>query len=149
MDGWTIRHENSSRKEAHYMSINAIDSAAGYGDPSRVITNRQQLDQQDFLNLLITQLTNQDPLSPEDDKEFISQMAQFSSLQGVQQMNNSLSALQSASLIGRTVRALQTGSDGTTTMIAGVVKAARFDQDGAHLLVNDMDIRLDQVTQVQ
>jgi len=43
-----------------------------------------------FLNLLVTQLRNQDPLNPMDDKEFISQMAQFSTLEQMQNLDKNL-----------------------------------------------------------
>lgn len=46
-----------------------------------------------FLNILITQLQNQDPTKPMDDKEFISQMAQFSSLEQMQNMTTSMQNL--------------------------------------------------------
>ncbi len=46
-----------------------------------------------FLNILITQLQNQDPTQPMDDKEFISQMAQFSSLEQMQNMTNAMQDL--------------------------------------------------------
>jgi len=51
------------------------------------------LDQQDFLMLLTTQLKNQDPLKPLDSTQFVSQLAQFSQVSGVQEMNASLHAL--------------------------------------------------------
>lgn len=47
--------------------------------------NKQAMDKNDFLTLLITQLKNQDPSAPMEDKQFIAQMAQFSTLE---QMNN-------------------------------------------------------------
>ncbi|QCR31802.1 flagellar hook assembly protein FlgD [Lysinibacillus sp. SGAir0095] len=46
-----------------------------------------------FLNILITQLQNQDPTQPMDDKEFISQMAQFSSLEQMQNMTTAMQNL--------------------------------------------------------
>lgn len=49
-----------------------------------------ELDKDAFLKLLVTQLSNQDPLNPMDDKEFIAQMAQFSTLEQVQNLNANL-----------------------------------------------------------
>ena len=68
------------------------------------------LNQEDFLNLLITELKNQDPTEPMKDRESIAQMAQFSSLEQMQNMNRSLEGVaklmmksQAYSLIGKYV----------------------------------------------
>lgn len=53
-----------------------------------------ELDKDAFLKLLTTQLANQDPLNPMEDKEFIAQMAQFSTLEQIQNMNKNLQASQ-------------------------------------------------------
>ena len=65
---------------------------------------------QDFLKILLTQLTYQDPLKPMDNQEFMAQIAQFTSLEQTQQINTKLdtllssqSSLQSVGLIGKTV----------------------------------------------
>jgi flagellar basal-body rod modification protein FlgD len=81
----------------------AIDSTAAAGA-------NQQLNMQDFLKILLTQLTYQDPLKPMDNQQFMAQMAQFSTLQQTQQLTDKIdqllnvqSATQSIGLIGRTV----------------------------------------------
>lgn len=70
---------------------------------------KTELGKDSFLRILVTQLTNQDPLEPMKDTEFIAQMAQFSELEQMmnisEQMNNltMLSLLSSGGLVGRTV----------------------------------------------
>ncbi|MCY1421509.1 Basal-body rod modification protein FlgD [compost metagenome] len=66
-----------------------------------------------FLQLLVTQMQNQNPLDPQDNGEFVAQLAQFSSLEGMQSLNASVNtivgnfqssqALQASSLVGRNV----------------------------------------------
>lgn len=75
--------------------------------------NNNQLSQDDFLKLMITQFQNQDPTQPQDATAFVTQMSQFSAVAGIQQMQSSFSALaqqlsgaqvlQAASLVGRGV----------------------------------------------
>lgn len=72
-----------------------------------------KLAQQDFLKLMVTQLKNQDPLKPMENGEFLSQIAQFSTVTGIQDLQGSFTsfsegmksnqALQAASLVGRSV----------------------------------------------
>lgn len=76
-------------------------------------TKSKDLGKNEFLNLLVAQLNNQNPLEPQGNGEFIAQLAQFSSLEGIQQLNSSVSsmmsnfqssqALQASSLVGRKV----------------------------------------------
>lgn len=71
------------------------------------------LDKSDFLQLLIAQLDNQDPLNPQEGAEFVAQLAQFSTVQGVQDLNDSFvsmsnnlkssQAIQASALVGHTV----------------------------------------------
>lgn len=89
-----------------------------------------QLGRDDFLKILITQLQNQDPTKPMEDKEFISQMAQFSSLeqmtnvsQGFQEMNSLLSSSQALSVLGRTVD-VQAGDQTIRGTVSSVTNGA-------------------------
>ncbi|MEW5773685.1 MAG: flagellar hook assembly protein FlgD [Thermodesulfobacteriota bacterium] len=78
-------------------------------------TGKSELDKEDFLLLLVTQLQHQDPLNPMDDKEFTAQLANFSSLEQLTNINNGIKSLTdqagtqdmrtAVSYIGRDVRA--------------------------------------------
>ena len=57
------------------------------------IARTSSLGQEDFLKLLMTQLQNQDPMEPMDNGEFMGQMAQFSTVQGVTEMGESIDGL--------------------------------------------------------
>jgi flagellar basal-body rod modification protein FlgD len=63
------------------------------GDTKIFQNGTKQLGKQDFLELLVTQMRYQDPLAPQDNQQFIAQMAQFSSLEGTQNINASIEDL--------------------------------------------------------
>lgn len=113
------------------MAIDAISSTG--------TTNLQanSLGMEDFLKILLTQLTYQDPLKPMDNQQFMAQMAQFTSLEQTQQLNNKIAtlitnqaALQSVGLIGKTVDI--TTSSGSVT---GTVSALSLSGDSPLLTV--------------
>jgi len=88
-----------------------------------------QLGETQFLQLLTTQLQNQDPLSPMDDTQSVAELAQFSSLQATSNLASSFTAfqsnfavMQSASLIGKNVSAQTTDAGGNTTTVTGTIK---------------------------
>ncbi len=64
------------------------------GTGSAVLGKEEVLGKEDFLNLLVTQLQNQDPLNPTDSTEFTAQLAQFSSLEQLTNVNDNLEQLQ-------------------------------------------------------
>jgi flagellar basal-body rod modification protein FlgD len=110
------------------------------------------LGKEDFLKLLVVQLENQDPTKPLEDKEFISQMAQFSSLEQMTEMNKTLSNLilnyksnLSYSLLGKTVEVLD---DATGEVSSGTVTEVLFDPTGPVISFNGMTYSVDEVTKV-
>lgn len=97
----------TSRVEAYNKTLNPA-KAAGQG---------QTLGKDDFLRILLTQLTHQDPTQPLQDREFVAQMAQFSTLEQMTNMNGELARVfglmaksQAIGLLGKTVDILQGGS---------------------------------------
>lgn len=86
--------------------------------------NTNELGQAAFLELMITQMNNQNPLSPQDNSEFVAQLAQFSSVEGLERLNNSFNsfmsnnALQASSLVGRSV---SVESEKSALMMGGIV----------------------------
>jgi flagellar hook assembly protein FlgD len=68
----------------------AAGTANGVGDKS---TDEAAMGQNAFMRLLLTQLQNQDPTSPQADGQFLAQLAQFSSLEQLQAMNQKLDAI--------------------------------------------------------
>jgi flagellar basal-body rod modification protein FlgD len=111
--------------------------------------NTGTLGKDDFLNLLVTQLRYQDPLKPLDDKEFVAQMAQFSSLEQMQNMNSSLSQSQAYSLIGKHVTAsLVDDKTKETKPIEGQVSSVKVSSGKVYAVVNGKDIPIERITDV-
>jgi flagellar basal-body rod modification protein FlgD len=112
---------------------------------------QQTLNQNDFLKLLVAQLSAQDPMNPMQDTQFIAQMAQFSSLQQTQGMRTDLaslqasqSALQANALLGRTVQVLSPSGQ----VITGAVTAFGMTSGTPNLTVNGQSFNLGQVLSV-
>ena len=94
-------------------SIKTNTSADGLAAATNSATGKQALGKDAFLQLLVTQLKNQNPLEPQGNGEFVAQLAQFSSLEGITTLNDTVSgiagavgssqALQASSLVGRSV----------------------------------------------
>ena len=90
-----------------------------------------------FLTLLVTQLQHQDPLSPQDNSEFVAQLAQFSSLEAIQNLSSSMGNTQALSLVGKNVIVEVGKSEGLsqTTTVAGYVDFVQM-VDGKSFLSN-------------
>ncbi len=102
-----------------------------------VSSTSNSVNMQDFLTLLLTQLTQQDPLKPMDNTQFLAQLAQFTTLQQTSVMTGNMQQLlttqmsnQSVSLLGKTVSFAANGAASQSGVVVGV----NFLQGGTPLL---------------
>ncbi len=117
--------------------------------PSSTKNTGTNLGKDDFLKILITQLQNQDPTAPVEDKEFIAQMAQFSTLEQMTEMSDSFTSLsnsfgmsQALTMLGRQVEIV----DGET-IISGIVDGVQGNPS-TQVMVQGRYYELDQVQAV-
>ncbi len=138
--------------------IEGINSSDPVFGATRTV-GAQELDKDAFMQLLVAQMRNQDPLAPIDNQAFIAQLAQFSSLEEMQGVNENLVALaflqegnallsqltNSSALIGKNV-SYTDPSSGESGL--GVVDSVKL-TDGAVLLhINGQDVPLSHVSEV-
>lgn len=95
-----------------------------------VATGKNSLGKDDFLKLLMTQMQNQDPTKPMDDTQSIAQLAQFSSLEQMQNLNASMTSLKASNMIGDVV-----GFTDGTEPVAGVVNGINIANGVTNLVV--------------
>ncbi len=84
--------------------------------------SKSVLDKDSFMQLLIEQMANQDPLSPTSDSDFIAQLAQFSMLEQIESLNETMSMGQAYSMVGKNVTVGATDDTGATSFITGTVE---------------------------
>lgn len=127
----------------------AVENAVNTYNKSLVHEGRQtshELGKDDFLKLLITQLSNQDPTSPMEDTQFISQMAQFSSLEQMTNMSTSFSKMadflnsqEAAGTLGKTVE-LEIGDAAVQGIVEGATRG-----ENPQIMVNGMYYSMDKI----
>ena len=105
----------------------------------------QTLTQANFLQLLVTQMSSQDPLNPESDTDFAAQLAQFSALQQSQAMSQDMSILQANSMMGEIVTVAPAEASAPVT---GQVSAVQIQSGTPVVVVNGQTYSLSQVTAI-
>jgi flagellar basal-body rod modification protein FlgD len=106
------------------------------------------LGKNEFLQLLAVQMSNQDPLEPTSDTEFIAQLATFSSLEQMQEMNQSITSARAYSMIGKDVFAEVTDAYGNKQAIFGRVSGVTSSGGTDYLLIGSYKAPLGAVTYV-
>ncbi len=131
---------SSSSSNAGNALNNAISASSG---------NNQFVSQNTFLTLLITQLQNQNPLSPQDSSQFVAQLAQFSSLEQMTQLNSSFSSVldnSAAGMIGQTVTVADPNTQ--TGFVTGQVTGVVYFANGPAVQVDGVNYPLSAIQNV-
>lgn len=126
------------------MDISAMkfgEIARSLGGPQTNYYGRQatgsNLDMNSFLRLLAAQFANQDMMNPTDNTQFISELAQFSSLQAMSAMTQTATKQYAASLVGQTVKLSAFDSSGKAVKKTGTVQGVTFTNNGGAALMVD------------
>ncbi len=118
----------------------ATDSNAVTRKPSN------ELDKDAFLKLLLVQMQNQDPLDPVDNKDMLAQMAQFTTLEQMQNMSKSFSHSQAFGMIGKSIYAeVVDEKTGLYNEILGNVDYVKMRSGEPYLMVEEKEVPLNKV----
>ena len=101
-----------------------------------------------FLTLLVTQMQNQDPLEPTKDTEWVSQLATYSSLEEMQNMNRTLTNSQALNLVGQTVIIQTKDVAGDYKTVTGEVDFVNIKDNKAMLSVGGTLYSMEEVVSI-
>ena len=130
------------------VSGSAASQSAAAASSTSSASSLSGISQSDFLQLLVAQMQNQDPMNPTSPTDMMSELAQFSTVEGITQLNTSYaqqSLTQIALLIGQTVQY----TDANGNAASGVVNAATLNNGQVALDINNTDVNLSQLTGIE
>ncbi len=118
--------------------INAINSTQGtYSNTKKTEAGNNDLDKEAFLQMLVTQMQYQDPLNPSDSTQYMSQLAQYSSLEATMNISSTIEQGNGLNLVGQYVIMNTTDSAGNKEMVSGLVQYATVKDGEVLLSIND------------
>jgi flagellar basal-body rod modification protein FlgD len=141
------------------MAIESIGSIANYAAGSADSVNKSDvpatsgksgsdIDINDFFKLMIAQLQNQSLNDTVDNAQFITQMAQFSTLTQMNELTKSMQSSMAIALIGKSVDITTTGADGNVLHITGSVEKVSFFNNQPYIYLDGKYYELSQVTDI-
>jgi flagellar basal-body rod modification protein FlgD len=111
-------------------------------------TTGSELGKEDFLLLLVTQMQYQDPLDPADNTEYVAQLAQFSELEQMTNLNTTANNNSAYTLVGKDVLVQQTTSTGDIQEVQGKVDYVTIKNGDAYVSIDGSDYAYDDIVQV-
>jgi flagellar basal-body rod modification protein FlgD len=137
------------------MSTSPISSTSGaasqQGKQSGSADSLSSVSMNDFLKLLVTQLQNQDPLSPMDDAQILQQVSQIKAIESNQRLSDTLTSMQTQQDLVAASTMLQktiTGLTDSGETVSGLVEKVTVDSSGVKVCVGNNSISLTNISQV-
>lgn len=111
--------------------------------------NKNEVSVDSFLQLMIAQLKNQDFNNPVDDTQYITQLAQFSTMQAMQELTQFSKTAYATSLVGKEVTAAKMSIGGHMETVTGVVTKVSLVDNEFGVFINDAMFSLNQIMEVK
>ena len=138
------------------MSTSPVSTASSVSQTtaqnSSTTNSFQSRTSQDFLNMMVAELQNQDPMNPTDSSEILQEVSQIDAIQSNTQLTSTLQGVQlgqsiatASALIGMSVA----GTDAKGNAVSGTVSSASINNGAAQLQIGSSSIPLGNVTQVE
>lgn len=137
-DPWSEQRKKNTQKTSNQNLTNMV-----FTDKAE-----QSLTSEDFLNLMVMQMKNQDPMNPMDDSQMLAQMAQFSTMQQMQELASYSKQNYIASLVGQRVTAAKFAVNGTVQKETGVVEKISLVDNEYKIYVNGVAFSLEQIMEL-
>jgi len=111
--------------------------------------DKNEVTMESFLQLMIAQLKNQDFNNPVDDTQYLTQLAQFSSLKAMQELTQYSKTAYATSLVGKEVTASKMGLGGNLETVSGVVTKISLVNNEFGVFIDDQMFSLNQIMEIK
>lgn len=135
--------------EVNAYNQNYVVNKANNKDKTLTAKEDSSLGMDDFLNLLIAQMTNQDSMNPMENTEFVAQLAQFSSLQAMSNLADISEQSQATSLIGKTVIVANYNNNGELVKKEGIVEKVTLHSGNTNLYIDGEAYEMSNVMEIK
>lgn len=125
-----------------------IQETMSQNSVSKAGQNKNGMDKDAFLQLLVAQMKYQDPLEPTSNTEYISQYATFSQVEQMQNMASSLELSRASSMVGKLVTVESTDASGETKQVQGMVEYVTYENNKAYVSIDGVLYSADDVIAV-
>lgn len=133
-------------KDGKIIDTSAAESSVSQAKERNASTS---LGQQDFLELLVAEMQYQDPLEPQSNTDYIAQLATFTQVQDIEEMQGVVQNMQGNNLIGKyVILEVTSKATGATNYVSGIVDYVTYENGKTYLSVNDGLYSLDDLNTV-